>query len=748
LNAGLDTWVKLDIRSLFAVDRSALLTGVRITMSAIVPLIAGQHLGQSSFALMAALGGLFVAVSDTDGFFRIQILSLTATTVGIIVVAFIGTIVGSTLWGAILLTLVVALVVGFAGAFGNTASRASFPALIALVIMLGRPGNMSSALARCEVILIGACWAIALSLLFALVQKRPSEKAAVVAYYRSIQTFLAKAGKVALKWQDEPAEWGKAAQNEHTAALQAHLTAHTTLNTRLSPLFHISAQDRRLFSLTLAADSLFDGAVVLLEDLAKARHITHDEHIRTSIGQAMHSLLLSLERCIQLIENNQASPQQDLNQLQQAIGALRQQVTVKQQETDQRQLVNHADPFELQHVIQDLEHMQEILQDVINIERLLTASSEDERSGEILRHISRLSMGDIIQTVRDNLNPRSQIFRHTVRLSFTSALAVALYEIFHIPYGYWITIIVVVVLRPQFGATRQRVLRGIAATVVGGIIAALLIVSVHNMLVLYLLLIVSGVIAYSHFPNYFGRFYLFLTPFILLLFDMLYPGDWQAAFIRILATLIGGVLAYLAYTLLWPRGTRVYVSDQLADLIQANRDYLHRVVTDVLEQHVDAKSLYQASEHIKSKYAVFVDAYQQLQDEPERLRGNMAYIWKMMSCNRYFYDGVTSLASELSRLSDRSCITDLQQVTQEVEKLLTNVADAVRREQRLPEPVQQCESIQRLQVAIARLQPTGDAKNQHETRSLEGKECQTAVYTYFKPLTDAVIGMYAEQAEL
>src|SRR5258708_36235658 len=137
------------------------------------------------------------------------------------------------------------------------------------------------------------------------------------------------------------------------------------------------------------------------------------------------------------------------------------------------------------------------------------ASSDDERNGEILRHFSRLSIGDIIQTVRDNLNPRSQIFRHTVRLSLTSALAVALYEIFHIPYGYWITLIVVVVLRPHIGATRQRGLQGIAATVVGGIIAALLIVSVHNILFLYLFLIVSGVIAYSHFPNYFGRFYLF-----------------------------------------------------------------------------------------------------------------------------------------------------------------------------------------------------------------------------------------------
>src|SRR5258708_29857281 len=104
--------MKLDIRSLLAVDRSALLAGVRITASALVPLIVGQQLGQSTYALMAALGGLFVAVSDTDGFFRIQILSLITTTVGIIVAAFLRTIVVNAPLGAILVTLAAALLVG------------------------------------------------------------------------------------------------------------------------------------------------------------------------------------------------------------------------------------------------------------------------------------------------------------------------------------------------------------------------------------------------------------------------------------------------------------------------------------------------------------------------------------------------------------------------------------------------------------------------------------------------------------
>jgi hypothetical protein len=70
--------MKFERRSLFAVDRPSLLAGVRIATSALVPLIVGQLLEQSSLALLVAMGGLNVATSDTGGFFRLQILSQRA----------------------------------------------------------------------------------------------------------------------------------------------------------------------------------------------------------------------------------------------------------------------------------------------------------------------------------------------------------------------------------------------------------------------------------------------------------------------------------------------------------------------------------------------------------------------------------------------------------------------------------------------------------------------------------------------
>ena len=172
------------------------------------------------------------------------------------------------------------------------------------------------------------------------------------------------------------------------------------------------------------------------------------------------------------------------------------------------------------------------------------------------------------------------------------------------------------------------------------------------------------------------------------------------------------------------------------------------MVTAALEHHADAKPLYQAASQVKIASTACVDAYQQLQEEPERPRGNLAHMGKLMSCNLYFAESVSVLASELSHLSDRSCLTTLRPLTQEGEHLLTNVAEAVRSEHRLPHSAQQGERIQRLQAALARLQPgraAGGAKRQHETRLLE---CQAALYTYLKPLTDTIIGMYAEQVGL
>ena len=55
-----------------------------------------------------------------------------------------------------------------------------------------------------------------------------------------------------------------------------------------------------------------------------------------------------------------------------------------------------------------------------------------------------------------NLTWRSAVFQHALRLAVASTIAVALYRTFHVEHGYWMIITVLVIVKPDLPATRQR----------------------------------------------------------------------------------------------------------------------------------------------------------------------------------------------------------------------------------------------------------------------------------------------------
>jgi len=141
---------------------------------------------------------------------------------------------------------------------------------------------------------------------------------------------------------------------------------------------------------------------------------------------------------------------------------------------------------------------------------------------------------------------------HSLRLAIASAIGLALYRCLHLEHGYWILLTVLVIVKPEYTATRQRAFERMLGSVLGGAVGLLLAVFLRNIVVLDLLLVVFAVLAYSHSPRSYSLFTLFLTPFVVLMLNIVEPGDWQIALVRIGNTLAGGVLALIIATLLRP----------------------------------------------------------------------------------------------------------------------------------------------------------------------------------------------------
>jgi uncharacterized membrane protein YccC len=148
---------------------------------------------------------------------------------------------------------------------------------------------------------------------------------------------------------------------------------------------------------------------------------------------------------------------------------------------------------------------------------------------------------------------KPEVIQHAIRLAVAAGVAVSLYRGLGMQRGYWLILTVLVIMKPELSATRQRAVERVVGSLVGGALAVLVAATVRNVVAMDLLLVAFAVLAYSHLSYDYGLYTVFLTPFVILLVNMAQPGDWHVALVRIYDTVFGGALAWIIAILLRPR---------------------------------------------------------------------------------------------------------------------------------------------------------------------------------------------------
>ncbi len=152
-----------------------------------------------------------------------------------------------------------------------------------------------------------------------------------------------------------------------------------------------------------------------------------------------------------------------------------------------------------------------------------------------------------------NISPRSGHFQFSLAFAVTGAIGLLVAQSFGIMRGYWILItLCVLLLRSDIAVTFSFTSMRIIGTVIGAVIGLIIIANVVSNI--WLLSFILFALASTYFAlrnvNY-ALGTLFLTPFVLVLLDILLPGQTIFAQIRILDTLIGAGLALFGVSITW-----------------------------------------------------------------------------------------------------------------------------------------------------------------------------------------------------
>jgi len=181
---------------------------------------------------------------------------------------------------------------------------------------------------------------------------------------------------------------------------------------------------------------------------------------------------------------------------------------------------------------------------------------------------------DWAATLRANLDLRSAVCRHAIRMSLCIAAAEWIERSIGWHRAYWLPMTVAVILKPDFTSTFSRGVLRLLGTLSGLVLATALfhILPVSAMTQLLMVGAFTFCLRYWGPANY-GIFTLSVSGLVVFLIAAAgnSPGEVVAA--RALNTIAGGLLALLAYAI-WPTWERTQVSDGFAEMLDASRLYL------------------------------------------------------------------------------------------------------------------------------------------------------------------------------
>ncbi|WP_404189794.1 FUSC family protein [Streptomyces tauricus] len=228
----------------------------------------------------------------------------------------------------------------------------------------------------------------------------------------------------------------------------------------------------------------------------------------------------------------------------------------------------------------------------------------------------------VVRSVRREIRRESPVFRHAVRLAAVAVLGYLIATRLPLGHGYWAPIAAVMVMRPDFHRTYARAVARLAGTLAGVALATGVVRALGPDAHLFAVLaVVSAGLSYTLIRTGYAYSQCFTAAYVVFLLAMGGQAWEQTVLERVVLTLLGGVLAMLAYVV-FPAWETPRLPSRLADWLTANGRYAAAVLRShaepTTEHRADMRRAQLASRRAR---AAWHEGYDRARQEPVPPRG-------------------------------------------------------------------------------------------------------------------------------
>ncbi|STY62345.1 YccS family putative transporter [Mannheimia haemolytica] len=287
-----------------------------------------------------------------------------------------------------------------------------------------------------------------------------------------------------------------------------------------------------------------------------------------------------------------------------------------------------------------------IAENLGNIERQLAQIEQGSSSGEHIEPLSKnftkshrliaeniTGLSNISQAIKAHLTFESQLFRHAVRLSIVVLLCSSIVPILGFDSkGYWILLTAIFVCQPNYTATKTRLIQRVIGTIFGVLVGGsfeLFNVTLSLEAQLGLIVLTGSLYTFFRLVHYgFSTFY--ITVLVMISLDIAGVSLESGILMRMLDTLLGTAIAWLAVAFLWPDWKYLNLQRNLHNGLKASGQYLRHIIAQLQFGYNEQLPYRIARRDVHNHLSALSNAVTNMHSEPQKYANDLTLAPKLL----------------------------------------------------------------------------------------------------------------------
>ncbi len=606
--------------------------GVRVTLEILLPAVIFAQFGMLGAGITISLGALCVSIADAPGPVEHKTNGMLYCNLFIFPTALLTGFLNHNIFLLGLLILFSSFFFTMFTVFGNRASSIGTAALLILILRMSAVLPSSQIVADSFLILAGGVWYMLIALLFyKLTPYRPAQ--------RSLGDCIHETAKF-LRIKSTLFATGTNLRDEYHKLVEQQIIVNEKQDAVRELLFknrellkESTATGRRLVITFVDVVDLYERIMANWYDFDLLRKKFGETGILDEVAGIMVEFSIELDNVGQAIQSNSKyTKQYDFS-------------------TEADKLINRINAisdggtsnFMLKKVLVNIRKLGKNITDILNYFNEENQSSRKIRTP--LEYSKFVSHQQINSTVfKNNLTLESSVFRHSLRMMITCGLGFTISKL--ISYGhhsYWILLTIVIILKPGFSLTKQRNFERFTGTLIGGLIGLLIISFIHDGIALFFIMAFFMIGTYTYVRLKYIIMVIFMTPYLLILFNFLGLGILDVASERLLDTAIASVLAFMASYVLFPFWESRELPGYMASVLKANIDYLQKL-SDILYGEKNSSLEYKlVRKELFVSTANLAAAFHRMLSEPKSKQLKATEIYEFVVLNHVLSSSIAAI---------------------------------------------------------------------------------------------------------